>query len=85
MATVLPEVYEALRSIDIAEDKALRIAAVLSERRAHPGCADTAKRHGVFSDGDAVAKLKADSTITLAMAGLMLALQVASLVRLFVD
>ncbi|MGA2492865.1 MAG: hypothetical protein ABSF67_07905 [Roseiarcus sp.] len=73
MSTVQAEVFEALRAIDIPEDKALKAAIVLSK----PNDDVLSKRN------DEVANLKRDIVILTWMTGFMLALQIAIVLKLF--
>jgi hypothetical protein len=74
MTTVQSEVYEALRAVDIPEDKALKTAIVLSKRYDD---APPMRDADLSSYNDDVAKLKRDTTVLKWMLGLLLALQIA--------
>jgi hypothetical protein len=80
MTTVESEVYEALRAIDIPEDKAIKAAIALSKR--HDDA--TFGRANLSSYNDDVAKLRRDTTVLKWMLGLLLALQIAIFVKVLV-
>ena len=79
MTTVQSEVYEALRDIDIPEDKALKTAIVLSKRHD-----DVLSKRDVDLLYDDVAKLKRDISILRWMTAITLAFQIAIVVKLFI-
>jgi hypothetical protein len=94
MSTLQSEVFEALRAIDIPEDKALKAAAALARRDIDVaelrGDVATLKSDVAILKTDvaelksAVARLRAEIFVGRWMLGFVLALQVAILVRLFV-
>jgi hypothetical protein len=77
MIKILPEVYEAFRSIDVPEDKALKIAAILSKPSGFSPRNDASKRDASLTE------LRRKVAVVEAMVALALAFEVAILIKLF--
>ena len=88
MSALQSEIYEAFRSIDIPEDKALKAATALGKRD-EDMAADLAKRDSTISTGFArhdakIASIKSDLAVLKWMSGFTLVLIVTILARIFI-